>query len=104
VLGDDPTVQRLQEAAAQRVGKEAALFVPSGVMANLVSLMTLTGRNEEVIVGDQSHLYTAEVGGLGIFWECVFACAARTCPTEPSRWSGCRRDTRRRLHPQNARD
>lgn len=67
VLGDDPTVQRLQEAAAQRVGKEAALFVPSGVMANLVSLMTLTGRNEEVIVGDQSHLYTAEVGGLGIF-------------------------------------
>jgi threonine aldolase len=67
VLGDDPTVQRLQEAAAQRVGKQAALFVPSGVMANLVSLMTLTGRNEEVIVGDQSHLYTAEVGGLGIF-------------------------------------
>jgi threonine aldolase len=67
VLGDDPTVQRLQEAAAARVGKEAALFVPSGVMANLVSLMTLTGRNEEVIVGDQSHLYTSEVGGLGIF-------------------------------------
>jgi threonine aldolase len=67
VLGDDPTVLRLQEAAAARVGKEAALFVPSGVMANLVSLMTLTGRNEEVILGDQSHLYTSEVGGLGIF-------------------------------------
>ena len=67
VLGDDPTVQRLQEAAAARVGKQAALFVPSGVMANLVSLMTLTGRNEEVILGDQSHLYTSEVGGLGIF-------------------------------------
>ncbi|MCS7190982.1 MAG: low-specificity L-threonine aldolase [Fimbriimonadales bacterium] len=67
VLGDDPTVQRLEEVAAQRVGKEAGLFVPSGVMANLVSLMTLTGRNEEVILGDQAHLYTAEVGGLGIF-------------------------------------
>ncbi len=67
VLGDDPTVQRLQEVAAQRVGKQAALFVPSGVMANLVSLMTLTGRNDEVILGDQSHIYTAEVGGLGIF-------------------------------------
>ncbi|MCX7924187.1 MAG: low-specificity L-threonine aldolase, partial [Fimbriimonadales bacterium] len=67
VLGDDPTVQHLEEVAAQRVGKEAGLFVPSGVMANLVSLMTLTGRNEEVILGDQSHLYTAEVGGLGIF-------------------------------------
>ncbi|MCS7208278.1 MAG: low-specificity L-threonine aldolase [Fimbriimonadales bacterium] len=66
VLGDDPTVQQLEEVAAQRVGKEAGLFVPSGVMANLVSLMTLTGRNEEVIVGDESHLYTAEVGGLGI--------------------------------------
>ncbi len=67
VLGDDPTVQRLEALAAQRVGKEAGLFVPSGVMANLVCLMTLTGRNEEVILGDQSHLYTAEVGGLGIF-------------------------------------
>lgn len=67
VLGDDPTVQWLEAVAAQRVGKEAGLFVPSGVMANLVSLITLTGRNEEVILGDQSHLYTAEVGGLGIF-------------------------------------
>ncbi len=67
VLGDDPTVRRLEELSAERVGKEDALFVPSGIMANLVSLMTLTGRNEEVIVGSESHLYTAEVGGLGIF-------------------------------------
>ncbi len=67
VLGDDPTVRRLEELSAERVGKEDALFVPSGIMANLVSLMTLTGRNEEVILGDQSHLYTSEVGGLGIF-------------------------------------
>lgn len=67
VLGDDPTVHRLEELSAERVGKESALFVPSGVMANLVSLMTLTGRNEEVILGSESHLYTAEVGGLGIF-------------------------------------
>ncbi len=67
VLGDDPTVQHLEAVAAQRVGKEAGLFVPSGVMANLVSLMTLTGRNEEVILGDESHLYTSEVGGLGFF-------------------------------------
>jgi threonine aldolase len=67
VLGDDPTVQRLEEVADQHVGKEAGLLVPSGIMANLVSLMTLTGRIEIVILGDQSHLYTAEVGGLGIF-------------------------------------
>ncbi len=67
VLGDDPTVRRLEELSAERVGKEDALFVPSGVMANLVSLITLTGRNEEVILGDESHLYTSEVGGLGFF-------------------------------------
>ncbi|MDW8106179.1 MAG: low-specificity L-threonine aldolase [Armatimonadota bacterium] len=66
VLGDDPTVQRLEAVAAERVGKEAGLFVPSGIMANLVSLLTLTGRNEEVIIGDESHVYTSEVGGLGI--------------------------------------
>ncbi|MFQ3611857.1 MAG: low-specificity L-threonine aldolase [Fimbriimonadales bacterium] len=67
VLGDDPTVRRLEELSAERVGKEDALFVPSGIMANLVSLITLTGRNEEVILGDESHLYTSEVGGLGFF-------------------------------------
>lgn len=67
VLGDDPTVQRLEALAAERVGKEAALLVPSGVMANLVSLITLTGRHDEVILGSESHLYTSEVGGLGFF-------------------------------------
>jgi threonine aldolase len=66
VLGDDPTVLRLQALAAEKMGKEAALFVPSGIMANLVSLLTLTGRNEEVICGGESHLYTAEVGGAGV--------------------------------------
>jgi threonine aldolase len=66
VLGDDPTVRQLEELAAARVGKEAALFVPSGIMANLVSLLTLTGRHDEVIVGDQSHIYTSEVGGLSL--------------------------------------
>jgi threonine aldolase len=67
VLGEDPTVQRLESLAAEQVGKQAALFVPSGVMANLVSLITLTGRHEEVILGSESHLYTSEVGGLGFF-------------------------------------
>ncbi|MCS7066324.1 MAG: low-specificity L-threonine aldolase [Fimbriimonadales bacterium] len=67
VLGDDPTVQRLEALAAERVGKQSALFVPSGVMANLVSLITLTGRHDEVILGSESHIYTSEVGGLGFF-------------------------------------
>lgn len=66
VLGDDPTVIRLQERAAELTGKEAALFVPSGCMANLVSLLTLTGRNEEVICGSEAHVYTSEVGGTAI--------------------------------------
>lgn len=66
VLGDDPTVIQLQELAAEAVGKEAALFTPSGIMANLISLLTMTGRNDEVICGSESHLYTAEVGGVGI--------------------------------------
>ena len=56
VLGDDPSVQALEEAAAAAVGKEAALFVPSGTMANLVSLLTHCGRGDEAIVGSESHI------------------------------------------------
>jgi threonine aldolase len=66
VLGDDPTVIQLEEMAAVRMDKEAALYVPSGCMANMVSLLTLTGRNEEVICGSESHVYTSEVGGVAI--------------------------------------
>jgi threonine aldolase len=62
-LGDDPTVQRLEAMAAARMGKEAALFTPSGTMANLVSLLTHCGRGEEAIVGHLSHMVQAEVGG-----------------------------------------
>jgi threonine aldolase len=62
-LGDDPTVQRLEAMAAERMGKEAGLFVPSGTMANLVALLTHCGRGEEVIVGDLAHVVQAEVGG-----------------------------------------
>ena len=47
VLGDDPTVQRLEEASAERVGKEAALYVPSGTMANLLALLVHCGRGDE---------------------------------------------------------
>ena len=64
VFGDDPTVNRLQEMAAERVGKEAGLFVPSGTMGNLLALLTHCGRGTEVILGDMSHTYLAEVGGV----------------------------------------
>src|SRR5439155_11808343 len=64
VLGEDPTVNRLQELAAQRLGKEAALFVASGTMGNLVALLTHCRRGDDVIVGDRQHIFTSEVGGM----------------------------------------
>ena len=63
VLGDDPSVQALEAVAARAVGKEAAVFVPSGTMANLISLLTHCGRGDEAIVGSESHiLYYEGVG------------------------------------------
>lgn len=64
VFGDDPTVNRLEEMAAERLGKEAALFVASGTMGNLVALLTHCGRGDEAIVGDRSHTYLFEQGGM----------------------------------------
>jgi len=63
VLGDDPTVIRLEAMAAERTGKEAALFVASGTMGNLVALLTHCQRGHEMIVGDQSHTFVNEAGG-----------------------------------------
>ncbi len=64
VFGDDPTVNRLEEMAAERLGKEAALFVASGTMGNLVALLTHCARGDEAIVGDRSHTYLYEQGGM----------------------------------------
>lgn len=61
--GDDPTVNRLQETVADLLGKEAALFVPSGTMANLVSVLAHCQRGDEMVCGDQSHIYLYEYGG-----------------------------------------
>jgi threonine aldolase len=63
VFEDDPTVKRLEEMAAWLLGKEAALFMPSGTMANLVAVLTHCRRGDEVIVGDESHILHYEVGG-----------------------------------------
>lgn len=64
VFGEDPTVNRLQELAAERMGKEAALFVASGTMANLVSLLTHCGRGDEAIMGSMAHTFLFEAGGV----------------------------------------
>jgi threonine aldolase len=63
VLGDDPTVIALERAAAARIGKEAALYVPSGTMANLVALLTHCGRGDEAIVGSEAHILHHEGAG-----------------------------------------
>ncbi|MBW2049110.1 MAG: low-specificity L-threonine aldolase [Deltaproteobacteria bacterium] len=63
VFGEDPTINRLEEMAAERMGKEAALFVVSGTMANLVSLLVHCGRGDEVILGNRSHTFLYEQGG-----------------------------------------
>jgi threonine aldolase len=64
VFGDDPTVNQLQERAAEVVGKEAALLVPSGTMANLVSVLTHCRRGEEVILGSRAHMFWYECGSM----------------------------------------
>lgn len=63
VFGEDPTVNRLEAMAAERLGKEAGLFVTSGTMANLVCLLTHCGRGDEVLLGDRSHTFIYEQGG-----------------------------------------
>jgi len=63
VYGEDPTINRLQELAAERTGKEAALFVPTGTMGNATAVLAHAGRGEAVMVGNQSHIYHYEVGG-----------------------------------------
>ena len=63
VYGEDPTINRLQELAAERTGKEAALFVPTGTMGNAAAVLAHAGRGEAVMVGNQSHIYHYEVGG-----------------------------------------
>ena len=64
VYGEDPTVNKLEAMAAEKLGKEAALFVCSGTMGNLVALLTHCGRGDEVILGDRSHTFLYEQGGM----------------------------------------
>jgi threonine aldolase len=79
VFGDDPTVIRLQEMAAAMTGQENALFVASGTMANLVAILTHCPRGSEAIVGNQSHMFLNEVGGMAALGG-VQAC---TLPNQP---------------------
>ncbi|KZE34290.1 low-specificity L-threonine aldolase [Crenobacter luteus] len=66
VYGDDPTVKALEAAAAERLGKEAALFVPSGNFGNQLALLTHCQRGDEVILGDDCHIVWHETGGAAL--------------------------------------
>jgi threonine aldolase len=66
VYKEDPTVNRLQEMAAALTGHEAGLFVPSGTMGNLASILAHCQRGDEVILGKAAHTYLFEAGGISV--------------------------------------
>ena len=66
VWDEDPTIHQLQARAAEMVGKEAALFVPSGTMGNLCALLSHTHPGEEVLVEGESHIFHSEVAGASV--------------------------------------
>jgi threonine aldolase len=63
VFSDDPSVNRLEAMAAERLGKEAAMYVPSGTMANLAAVLSHTSPGQEVVLGDRAHIFNMEAGG-----------------------------------------
>ena len=67
VYGEDPSINELQEYASALFGKESALFVPSGTMANLVSVLSHCSRGDEVILGNKSHIFVYEAGGISAY-------------------------------------
>jgi threonine aldolase len=64
VFGEDPSINKLQEMAAEKMGKEAGLFLPSGTMGNLTAILAHCGRGDEVILGNKAHTFLYEAGGI----------------------------------------
>ncbi|UYN90367.1 MAG: low-specificity L-threonine aldolase [Anaerolineales bacterium] len=79
VYGEDPTVNRLQELAAEMTGKAAALFVPSGHMGNLAAFLAHCQRGDELILGNLSHPFNSETGSLAA----VGGIQPHTLPNQP---------------------
>ncbi len=67
VFCEDPTVNELEKKAAKIMGKESGLLVPSGTMGNLVSILVHCQRGTEIILGDKSHTFIYEAGGISAF-------------------------------------
>ncbi len=78
VYSEDPTLNRLEERAAEMFGREAAMFVPSGSMANTIAVMTLARRGSEVICEERAHIFSYEMASLSA----IAGCAARGVKTE----------------------
>jgi threonine aldolase len=79
VYGEDPTINKLEALAAEKMGKEAALFVASGTMGNLVAILTHCRRGDEVIMGDKAHIFLLEVAAAAAFG----GVQVRIVPNEP---------------------
>ncbi|MAX09293.1 MAG: low-specificity L-threonine aldolase [Candidatus Marinimicrobia bacterium] len=67
VYGEDPSINELEKKIANLFGKDKALFVPSGTMANLISVLTHCERSDEVLLGNKSHIFKYEAGGISAF-------------------------------------
>jgi threonine aldolase len=78
VYGEDPTVNRLEAVAAEMMGKEAAVFVTSGTQSNLVAVLTHTKPGDEIILGDEAHIFWYEVGGASVLGGVIM----HTVPTD----------------------
>jgi threonine aldolase len=79
VYGEDPTVNALEQLAAQMMKKEAALFTASGTMSNLIAVLAQTKRGDEVILGSEAHMFWYEVGGASALGGVMM----HTVPNEP---------------------
>ncbi len=95
VFGDDPTINRLQETVADLLGKEAALFVPSGTMGNQLALKVHTRPGDQVILEDGAHIYRYEGGAPGLLAGVLVTCI--TCDGGQVSWS----DIQLALNPEN---
>ena len=71
VYGEDPTVNRLEQRAAQILGKEAAVFVPTGTMGNNIAIKALTEHGQEVICESRAHVLDWELAMIGWFSGCI---------------------------------
>ncbi|CAA9249742.1 MAG: Low-specificity L-threonine aldolase [uncultured Chloroflexi bacterium] len=102
VYGEDPTVNRLEELSAERLGKEAAVMLLSGTMGNLVGILAQTRHGDEAIVGAHSHIFLNEAGGPAA----LGGVQLHTVPTQrgvmtPDAVEGALRDPRNLHHPRS---